>query len=116
MQDIENSHPEIEHFDSPESADPGAQPEDQLPQENFADETPDEQASAAEAPPDEPIGDEAPLEPETKQWYIIHPYSGFERKGAESLRTRAEAFGFAGQIGQILIPEEEVVELRNGKK
>ena len=32
-----------------------------------------------------------------------------------SLRTRAEAFGFSEQIGQILIPEEEVVELRNGK-
>jgi transcriptional antiterminator NusG len=53
---------------------------------------------------------------ETKQWYIIHTYSGFERKVAESLRTRADAFGFGGSIGQILIPEEEVVELRNGKK
>jgi transcriptional antiterminator NusG len=53
---------------------------------------------------------------ETKHWYIIHTYSGFERKVAESLRTRAEAFGFSEQIGQILIPEEEVVELRNGKK
>ena len=53
---------------------------------------------------------------ETKRWYIIHTYSGFERKVAESLRTRADAFGFGDQIGQILIPEEEVVELRNGKK
>src|SRR6202035_1598863 len=64
-----------------------------------------EPAALEEAPPDE-----------TKQWYIIHTYSGFERKVAESLRTRAEAFGFSEQIGQILIPEEEVVELRNGKK
>ena len=53
---------------------------------------------------------------DTKQWYIIHTYSGFERKVAESLRTRADAFGFGDDIGQILIPEEEVVELRNGKK
>jgi transcription termination/antitermination protein NusG len=53
---------------------------------------------------------------ESKHWYIIHTYSGFERKVAESLRTRADAFGFSEQIGQILIPEEEVVELRNGKK
>jgi transcription termination/antitermination protein NusG len=59
---------------------------------------------------------EAELPLETKQWYIIHTYSGFERKVAESLRTRAEAFGFDSSIGQILIPEEEVVELRNGKK
>src|SRR5690349_21389735 len=50
---------------------------------------------------------EAPL----KNWYIIHTYSGFENKVAESLRTRAEAFGFDKQIGQILIPTEEVVEL-----
>ncbi len=35
---------------------------------------------------------------------------------ADSLRSRAEAFGFAHQIGQILIPTEEVVELRGGKK
>jgi transcriptional antiterminator NusG len=58
----------------------------------------------------------APPVDDSKQWYIIHTYSGFERKVSESLRTRAEAFGFSEQIGQILIPEEEVVELRNGKK
>ncbi len=49
-------------------------------------------------------------------WFIIHTYSGFENKVAESLKTRAEAFGFDHEIGQILIPTEEVVELRNGKK
>lgn len=52
----------------------------------------------------------------SKNWYIIHAYSGFENKVAESLRTRAQAFGFAHRVGQILIPTEEVIELRNGKK
>jgi transcription termination/antitermination protein NusG len=51
-----------------------------------------------------------------RKWFIIHTYSGFEQKVADSLRTRAEAFGFADKIGQILIPTEEVVELRGGKK
>ena len=51
-----------------------------------------------------------------KNWYIIHAYSGFENKVAESLRSRAQAFGFADRVGQILIPTEEVIELRNGKK
>lgn len=51
-----------------------------------------------------------------KNWYIIHAYSGFEQKVAESLRSRAQAFGFAGRLGQILIPTEEVIELRAGKK
>jgi transcription termination/antitermination protein NusG len=50
------------------------------------------------------------------QWYIIHTYSGFEQKVRESLRTRAEAFGFADRLGEVLIPTEEVVEMRNGKK
>lgn len=52
----------------------------------------------------------------TKNWYIIHTYSGFEEKVKESLESRARAFGFAHRIGQILIPKEEVVELRGGKK
>jgi transcription termination/antitermination protein NusG len=69
---------------------------------------------SAELVPAEPVPAIAPED--SKHWYIIHTYSGFERKVAESLRTRAEAFGFSEQIGQILIPEEEVVELRNGKK
>src|SRR5215468_2660422 len=66
----------------------------------------------------EPVEQPAPGYDESspKKWYIIHTYSGFENKVAESLRTRADAFGFADKIGQILIPTEEVVELRNGKK
>jgi transcriptional antiterminator NusG len=51
-----------------------------------------------------------------KRWYIIHTYSGFEQKVADSLRGRAQAFGFAEKIGQVLIPTEEVVEVRGGKK
>jgi transcriptional antiterminator NusG len=69
------------------------------------------------APPEQPVeaaGGEAEGPP--RNWFIIHTYSGFEQKVAESLRSRAQAFGFADQIGQILIPTEEVVELRNGKK
>ena len=67
---------------------------------------------------DEHVMDEsaAELPLSDRKWFIIHTYSGFEQKVASSLKSRAEAFGFADQIGQILIPTEEVVELRNGKK
>jgi len=51
-----------------------------------------------------------------KQWYIVHTYSGFEGKVKESLRQRAEAMGMAEVIDEILIPTEEVVEVRDGKK
>ena len=75
--------------------------------------------SAGEQPePDEtafPEEETASGVPE-KNWYIIHTYSGFEQKVADSLRGRAEAFGFADKIGQILIPTEEVIELRGGRK
>src|SRR5580658_10026949 len=84
-----------------------------------------EPEEAAVAASEEHAGGEPAAEPaaaagydETnpKKWFIIHTYSGFENKVSESLKTRADAFGFADKIGQILIPTEEVVELRNGKK
>ena len=52
----------------------------------------------------------------TKQWYIVHTYSGFEKKVAESLEQRVQAYGLQDEIGEILIPTEEVVEMRGGKK
>jgi transcriptional antiterminator NusG len=58
----------------------------------------------------------APLPESTMKWFILHTYSGFEEKVKESLLTRGQAFGFGDQIGQILIPKEDVIELRNGKK
>jgi len=51
-----------------------------------------------------------------KQWFIVHTYSGFEAKVKESLTQRAEALGMAEVIEEILIPTEEVVEIRDGKK
>jgi transcriptional antiterminator NusG len=51
-----------------------------------------------------------------KHWYIIHTYSGFERKVKESLESRVKAFGLEDQIGQVMIPTETVVEVRGGKK
>jgi len=50
-----------------------------------------------------------------KKWYIIHTYSGFERKVAESLRSRVQAFGLEDKIGRIEIPTETVAERRGGK-
>ena len=69
----------------------------------------DGDTSAHALGPDEPLGP-------AKHWYIIHAYSGFENKVAESLQSRARAFGFDHRLGQLLIPTEEVIELRNGKK
>jgi len=93
--------------------------------ESDGQEPPDEDEAAASAaapaaegdvPADEAGTQDTPMDDGSKSWYIIHTYSGFEKKVEESLRTRAEAFGFSDKLGQILVPVEEVVELRNGKK
>jgi transcriptional antiterminator NusG len=50
------------------------------------------------------------------KWYIIHAYSGFERKVRESLEGRVQAFGLQNKIGRVMIPLESVTEVVNGKK
>ena len=84
-------------------------PEEQAaaPPDEMAIETADTEGMANEPPAEEPA-----LPIDNRQWYIIHTYSGFERKVAESLKTRAEAFGFAEQIGQILGCETGTVKVR----
>jgi transcriptional antiterminator NusG len=57
-----------------------------------------------------------PAPSENQRWYIVHTYSGFEAKVRDSLRQRVDAMGMSDQIGEILIPTEEVVEVREGRK
>ena len=49
-------------------------------------------------------------------WYVVHTYSGFEGKVKSSIEERARTAGLQEKVTQILVPTEEVVELRNGKK
>ena len=51
-----------------------------------------------------------------KRWYIVHAYSNFERKVAELIRERAAAAGLADMFEEVLVPMEEVVEMRRGRK
>src|SRR5919206_695115 len=50
------------------------------------------------------------------RWYVIHVYSGFEKKVAQSIREQAEQKGVADMFEQVLVPTEEVVEVRRGAK
>ena len=49
-------------------------------------------------------------------WYVIHVYSGLEKKVAASIKEQAEAKGMGDQILDVLVPIEEVVEMRRGSK
>ncbi|MFO1506489.1 MAG: transcription termination/antitermination protein NusG [Lysobacterales bacterium] len=52
----------------------------------------------------------------TKHWYVVHAYSGFERQVALSLRERIARAGMQSKFGDVLVPTEEVIEMRGGKK
>jgi len=65
----------------------------------------EEQVVATEAPAGLP-----------KRWYVVHAYSGMEKAVERNLRERIERAGVQDKFGRILVPTEEVVELKNGKK
>ncbi len=52
----------------------------------------------------------------THRWYVVHVYSGFEKKVAQSIREKAEQNGLADMFADILVPTEEVVEVARGRK
>ncbi len=52
----------------------------------------------------------------TKHWYIVHTYSGFEKKVAQALSQRVQAYGLQDEINDALIPTENVIEMRGGRK
>lgn len=52
----------------------------------------------------------------SKQWYIIHTYSGYEGRVRDNLKQRVEAMDMEEDIGEVLIPTEDVVEMKEGKK
>ena len=51
-----------------------------------------------------------------KQWYVIHAYSGYETKVREALIERIERLGMSDLFGEIMVPSEEVVEMRGGQE
>ena len=51
-----------------------------------------------------------------KQWYVVHAYSGFEKQVARSLKEHIHNAGMSDQFDDVLVPTEEVVEMRGGQK
>ncbi|MEE8320225.1 MAG: transcription termination/antitermination protein NusG [Gammaproteobacteria bacterium] len=52
----------------------------------------------------------------TQRWYVVHAYSGFENQVMRSLQERVKRSGLDDMFGEIMVPTEEVVEMRDGKK
>jgi transcriptional antiterminator NusG len=72
---------------------------------------------STDTPPQTETADEVPAAPASnKRWYIVHAYSGMEKAVERNLRERIDRAGMQDKFGRILVPTEEVVELKNGKK
>lgn len=52
----------------------------------------------------------------SKRWFVVHAYSGYEKRVAASLQEQVELKGMQDRFGEILVPTESVVEMRDGKK
>ncbi len=52
----------------------------------------------------------------SKAWYVIHTYAGFEGRVKTSIVERANQMGFVEKVGQLLVPTEDVIEIRDGKR
>ena len=94
----------------------------------MSDQAQNESVSSSEAPDASEAADTAvlvaqeadapavPAVPSNKRWYVVHAYSGMEKAVERNLRERIDRSEMQEKFGRILVPMEEVVELKNGKK
>ena len=76
------------------------------------------EAAVAPAPEPEPQIAPAPTEPsqDGRRWYVIHTYSGYENKVKTNLEHRIQSMDMGDKIFQVLVPTEEEIEIKNGKR
>lgn len=74
------------------------------------------QADAKEAQTDVKEQAKPVAEDDNKKWYVVQTYSTFEKRVQQNIKEKAEREGLSDQIGEVLIPVEEVVEMRAGQK
>ncbi|WP_243837542.1 transcription termination/antitermination protein NusG [Cumulibacter soli] len=99
------------------------------PQSNLQEASADESAESGEQPEasaapaveddiDAPIDEEAELRSRSLigDWYVVHSYAGYENRVRTNIMTRSETFDMEDYIYEVAVPEEEVTEIKNGKK
>jgi transcriptional antiterminator NusG len=83
----------------------------------FAVERATEAAPVASAPDEESVGETAGEEPDDgRRWYVVHCYSGYESKVRHNLEQRVETMGMKAKIFDVVIPTEEEIEVKDGKR
>ncbi len=97
-------------------------PEEQVPEEeqestvSETEELPASAEDAAESPVDSIDNDESSEEDEDRGWYVVHCYSGYENKVRHNLEQRIETMGMKDDIFDVVIPTQEEIEVKDGKR
>ncbi len=90
--------------------------EETSPAEEVALEATDGAAEEAKVETDDDTDLEPTIDKTGMKWYVLHTYSGYEKKVSLALRERLRQYRISDAVGDILVPEEDVVEVRGGKK
>jgi transcriptional antiterminator NusG len=111
----EESGPELVEVNSADAQAAGGEAVDAG--EELPEVAPDVQESAAEEADelDDAVEEEPPRQ-EGRHWYVIHSYSGYENKVKKNLESRIESMGMEDYIFEVVVPTEDVVELRDGRR
>jgi len=109
MENIEETEEDLQAVGGDDTAQSEASENDSSSAEETVADTAAGEAVSDEAPAS------APVNPNMK-WYILHTYSSYEKRVRDTLRERLRQLGMADKVGEILVPEEDVVEVRSGKK
>ena len=64
----------------------------------------------------EPADDTKPANPDKQRWFILHAHTGFEKKVKQQIEEKAIQYGMTEHITEIVVPTEEIIEVRRGKK
>lgn len=104
---VERAEPAEAEFETP--AEPEAESEDAPAEPPVAESEPAGGEAAVEAPPAPPVEDE-------RKWYVVHCYSGYENKVRHNLEQRIESMGMKDKIFDVVVPTEEEIEVRDGKR
>ncbi len=103
--EVDSAGAQVAEGEAPDDGD--GQPEAELAVQEIAAEEVDEPADSAE---------ETPARQEGRYWYVIHSYSGYEKKVKKNLESRIESMGMEDYIFEVVVPTEDVVELRDGRR
>ncbi|MEU4113063.1 transcription termination/antitermination protein NusG [Kitasatospora sp. NPDC028055] len=125
---VDSDEDEVEAYDEAEAGEPAEEAalHVEVDEELAAEESADEEPAEAEAVEDEPAEAEAEVDPVAKfredlrfmpgEWYVIHTYAGYENRVKQNLEQRAVSLNVEEYIFQAEVPQEEVVQIKNGDR